>query len=468
MRPLSFRRPRSGRYATSLILALAVFTSAAVSAPRPVEALPRPAKGSPAAFDAAKAGPKKGSPCGKQEKFTVDPYLPLDSLGRGTGVRARLTYDSLGVGEPRDPKKVVPLGYLPKTEGHDIGHLLAQSLGGAGKELKNYVTMYLNPNRGKMSAFEVEVGKRLLACDILDYFVDAVYAGNDCDATLKNVEGYPGVGRDCLPTQLRLRVYRLDKTDALPPVTIDNVPKTPGLVSLSPSSGTTVGGTTVTITGTDLNGASEVMFGATRVPNFTYINSKTITATSPSNSAGVVDVQVTALSGTTPVTTANRFTYVDPASGIPAVSSITPSAGTTAGGDRVTIRGVAFNSASSVMFGTSAASFEIVSSTTIEAFSPSHGAEVVDVRVTTPSGTSSAVPEGRYTYVRPTPPVVISLSPKTGSTAGGTSVTITGTTLDGASQVTFGTAVASSFVVKDSTTITAVSPSYATGAVDVG
>lgn len=64
-------------------------------------------------------------------------------------------------------------------------------------------------------------------------------------------------------------------------------------------------------------------------------------------------------------------------------------------------------------------------------------------------------------------PTITGVSPATGSAAGGTSVTITGTDLSGATAVSFGGTAAASFTVDSATQITAVTPAHASGAVDV-
>jgi IPT/TIG domain len=64
-------------------------------------------------------------------------------------------------------------------------------------------------------------------------------------------------------------------------------------------------------------------------------------------------------------------------------------------------------------------------------------------------------------------PVVGSLSPAVGSTAGGNAVTITGQYLDGATGVSFGSSPASSFSVDSSSQITAIAPAAAPATVDV-
>ena len=64
-------------------------------------------------------------------------------------------------------------------------------------------------------------------------------------------------------------------------------------------------------------------------------------------------------------------------------------------------------------------------------------------------------------------PAVLSVSPTSGPTAGGTSVTITGTDLTGATSVTFGSTAATSYTVNSAGTITAVSPVGSAGTVDI-
>ena len=62
---------------------------------------------------------------------------------------------------------------------------------------------------------------------------------------------------------------------------------------------------------------------------------------------------------------------------------------------------------------------------------------------------------------------VTAVNPNTGSASGGTGVTITGTNFTGATGVTFDGVAATSVNVINSTTITAVTPAHAAGAVDV-
>jgi alpha-tubulin suppressor-like RCC1 family protein len=150
---------------------------------------------------------------------------------------------------------------------------------------------------------------------------------------------------------------------------------------------------------------------------------------------------------------------------IPTIAVVSPQFGPAGGGATVTLTGVNFTGASAVRFGTSAAtSFTVTSPTSISAVSPP-GKGIVDITVTTVAGTSPSGPIDRYTY-RP-PPVLTKLSSKTGAGIGGTSVTLTGKELAGASDVMFGQSAATSFTVNSPTSITAVSPPGVVGTVDV-
>lgn len=71
------------------------------------------------------------------------------------------------------------------------------------------------------------------------------------------------------------------------------------------------------------------------------------------------------------------------------------------------------------------------------------------------------------TGVLPLPPPPTATTPDTGSIAGGTAVTITGTGFAGTPTVTFGGVPATSVVVVNATTITCVIPAHAAGLVDV-
>jgi hypothetical protein len=236
--------------------------------------------------------------------------------------------------------------------------------------------------------------------------------------------------------------------------------------SLSPNSGTSNGGTSVTINGSNFTGATAVYFGSVLAPSFTVNSATRITATTPAEPLGTVDVTVVTPSGVTTLSNADHFTFN--AAALPTVTSLNTSSGSTAGGTSVTITGTGFTAAIAVSFGdVPAPSFTVNSSTSITAVAPPQAADVIDVRVSNYTGSSPRSTADRYTYTAATTPAVISLGTTSGSTAGGTSVIITGTNFTGASAVNFGGASATSYTVSSDTSITAVSPPEAAGTVDV-
>jgi uncharacterized protein (TIGR03437 family) len=92
---------------------------------------------------------------------------------------------------------------------------------------------------------------------------------------------------------------------------------------------------------------------------------------------------------------AGTFTYATPA---PAVTGLSPSSGTTAGGTAVTITGTNLGGAT-VSFGGAAAKISADSGTQITVTTPPGSAGTVTVTVTTPGGSAS----GQFTY---NPPVL--------------------------------------------------------------
>ncbi|WP_298163341.1 IPT/TIG domain-containing protein [Brevundimonas sp.] len=100
-------------------------------------------------------------------------------------------------------------------------------------------------------------------------------------------------------------------------VVVSSTP-TPTVTSLAPASGEGSGGQTVVITGTNLTGATAVVFGGRAASSFTVNSATQITATTPISSfAGVVDVRVTTPDGTSANTAADNYTYL---SAIPTLS----------------------------------------------------------------------------------------------------------------------------------------------------
>jgi phosphatidylinositol-3-phosphatase len=150
----------------------------------------------------------------------------------------------------------------------------------------------------------------------------------------------------------------------------------------------------------------------------------------------------------------------------PIVGGVSPASGPIQGGSSVTISGTGFASGATVTFGgTAAASVNVAGSTSINAIVPSHPSGTVDVVVTNPDGQSGTRTNG-YVYVGP-PPTITGITPNSGTTNGGTSVTIDGNRFLPGAAVTIGGAAATNIAVANSTTITASTPAHAPGTSNV-
>lgn len=79
------------------------------------------------------------------------------------------------------------------------------------------------------------------------------------------------------------------------------------IAAITPDTGGTAGGDTVTITGTNLDGVSGVTFDGIAGTNLTVVSPTELTVDTPAHAAGAVDVVVTDDSG--PVTETGGFTY---------------------------------------------------------------------------------------------------------------------------------------------------------------
>ena len=127
--------------------------------------------------------------------------------------------------------------------------------------------------------------------------------------------------------------------------TIVVAPAPPRLTGISPATGSTRGGTALTITGNHLNGTTSVMLGRVAATSIAVVSNTQITAIAPANVAGSTDVSVTAPSGTATLPAA--FTYVSP------TLTFLPASGSIPGG----VAGVEYTRAVSVSGGTAPYSY---------------------------------------------------------------------------------------------------------------
>jgi hypothetical protein len=233
------------------------------------------------------------------------------------------------------------------------------------------------------------------------------------------------------------------------PVDFTYLAEASAATSINPTEGTELGGTPVTISGSGFTGATAVAFDGTPGTAFTVVNDTTITVTTPAHAPGLVEaIVIDAAGNSAPL----DFTFLAIAS---AVDTIAPDEGTEAGGTPVTLTGSGFTGATAVEFdGLPGTEFTVVDDTTITVTTPAHLPEVVGVVVVDAGGNSSPV-DFEYLAVAAG---ATTIAPDTGTEAGGTPVTITGTGFLGATSVEFDGEPGTAFTVVDDTTITVTSP----------
>ena len=229
----------------------------------------------------------------------------------------------------------------------------------------------------------------------------------------------------------------------------------PIVESITPTQGPTAGGTSVKIKGKGFVSPATVKVGSSAT-SVTVVSETEITATTAANAAGAQEVVVSDAGGSS--TAGPKYTYVAP----PSVESITPTQGPTAGGTSVTIKGKGFLAGSTVTIGAAATSVAVVSETEITATTAATAAGAQEVVVTDAGGSSTAGP--KYTYVAV--PIVESITPTQGPTAGGTSVKIKGKGFVSPATVKVGSSATSVTVVSE-TEITATTAANAAGAQEV-
>jgi hypothetical protein len=241
----------------------------------------------------------------------------------------------------------------------------------------------------------------------------------------------------------------------------------PTVTSITPTTGSQAGGTSVTITGTGFLAGATVKFGGTSATNVSVVNATSITATTPANAAGKVDVVVTNTDSQS-ATLAQSFTY---ASAGPTISNVSPATGPTTGGTLVTITGTNFQTGATVTFGARAATdANVVSATSITAHTPLGPVSqqlAVDVVVTNPD-TTKATATGGFTYTVPAL-TVVSVTPNNALPNAAVTITIFGAGFTSAvsSSVSVAGVAATNVQINDPVTIVATLPSHAIGTGDV-
>ncbi|MFJ3952467.1 IPT/TIG domain-containing protein [Streptomyces sp. Je 1-4] len=168
----------------------------------------------------------------------------------------------------------------------------------------------------------------------------------------------------------------------------------PVVTLLSPSSGSTAGGTAFVVTGSNLSGASVTFNGVAATGVSVNASGTALVGFTPAGPLGNVPVVVTTPAGSTVV--AGGYTYTAPP--LPVVTLLSPSSGSTAGGTAFVVTGSNLSGASVTFNGVAATGVSVnASGTALIGFTPAGPLGNVPVVVTTPGG--STVVAGGYTYV---------------------------------------------------------------------
>jgi uncharacterized repeat protein (TIGR02543 family) len=231
----------------------------------------------------------------------------------------------------------------------------------------------------------------------------------------------------------------------------------PTITSISASSGTTAGGTSVVISGTNLTGTRGVKIG-TFDATIETVTATSVAIRTPAGTGSSLQIHLVAEGGWVSSAAGIRYSYALP----PTFSSLSVTAGPAAGGTSTVISGANLTGATSVTVGGTAATLGSNTGTSLTITTPSGTSGLKDVVITTPSGSVTAANAYRYAGI----PTFTSLSVTAGPLAGGTTTVITGTNLESATAVTVGGAAATRGA-NTSTSLTITTPSRTVGAKDI-
>ena len=238
----------------------------------------------------------------------------------------------------------------------------------------------------------------------------------------------------------------------------------PTITSVVPNSGSTLGGTTVTVSGTNFRSGVGVQFGSHLATSVNLVSQTQLQAVTPAEPSGIVDVYVQDTAGQV-ADAPNAFTFIAPlriatttlptgtvgsaySSSLSASGGVPPYSWSTIGGTQPA--GLQLNASSGTITGTPST-----------AGSSSFTAKVQDANLVTATTALSIAISANPA------PTISGVSPNSGPAAGGTAITISGTNFRTGAVVQFGGLAASSVQIVNATQIQAVTPAESSGTIDV-
>ncbi|MGI6285534.1 IPT/TIG domain-containing protein [Neomoorella humiferrea] len=230
----------------------------------------------------------------------------------------------------------------------------------------------------------------------------------------------------------------------------------PVITGIEPSSGSTLGGNWVTITGEDFREGPQVFIGGQPVLEVKLIDGRTLRVKMPPHSEGPKDVTVTNYDGGT-CTLAAAYTYKTPESQ-PVINKVEPARGPHVGGTAITVTGLDFRQGVKLYIGGAPALNVVrVDYKTITAVTPAGSVGPADVTVVNPDEGTFTLPKG-FTFYYVEAPVVTAVTPNEGPATGGTAIQISGQKFAKGAMVSIGGVLAPDVKWVNDSLITATTP----------
>jgi len=275
-------------------------------------------------------------------------------------------------------------------------------------------------------------------------------------------------------TSIRVNTLRTIITALLPimpitvtsfyPIVVNGVPSSfnftyypdPTITNVTPNFGSSLGGTSVTITGTHFTNITSLFIGPNAVTDIAiYNNSTTITAKTPPKTDNNTDITLTTIA--TSIIVPGLFMYYD----YPVITTVSPDNGSLIGGTDITITGNYLIGISSITIGGNIVSIYTINltNTIVTLITPpttSTGQQILAINFSANQTQPEVQITNVFTYYTPS---ITSVYPSQGVLAGETSITLTGLNFIDTDTInmTIGGNPAT-MVVVNSTTITAVTP----------
>jgi hypothetical protein len=237
----------------------------------------------------------------------------------------------------------------------------------------------------------------------------------------------------------------------------------PAVTTVSPTSGTVLGGTTVTLLGSNFLPGAVVFFGGAPATSVNVESATRITAVTPRSTVGAANVVVRNPDGGA-IQLNGAFFFTSTTSDL-TVTGLSTNAGPTRGGTALTVNGTGFSGSVVLFGGVPAPGVNVLGPSAITLRTPPGVTGTVNVTVLNGDGVSVTLPNA-FTY-QPGGLEVSSVTPGGGLTAGGAPVRISGYAFTPGMRVLFGTAEARDVTLVNSTLITATSPAAAAGTINV-